>query len=95
MEFKDFLMFIVAGGGIVVASWVLERMSFFQALEAEQKQWVIFGVASVLSLTGYAVQTYVPAEVIAQIAPWFLGVSSIFSTLFLGQAFHKVDKITK
>ncbi len=95
MSLNEFLVWLTAGGASVAASWLLEKFSWFQNLEASVKQLVFFGACLVLSLGAFAVQTYVPEAVLAQLAPWFLIVSSTFAAVFIGTGFHKLAKIQK
>lgn len=93
MDLTSFLTWLVASGGsISVVSWLFERMSWFQALTSEAKDYTIFGAAAAVSCGAMAIVAYVPAETLAAIAPYFLAVSSIFATVFIGKAFHRVDK---
>jgi lipid-A-disaccharide synthase-like uncharacterized protein len=92
MELKDFLSWIIAGGGIPFVSWGLERMAWFQKLASQAKEWVFFGFAAGVTVLAYVVQTYVPIEVLQQVAPFFLLISGTFITLFIGKGFHQLDK---
>jgi hypothetical protein len=96
MGLSEFLQWLVgSGGAVIAASWIFERIPWFQAKTSEFKEWFFFGVVSVFWAGAYAVVTYVPANVIAAIQPWFLGVSTLFLVVVVGKLFHKIDKITQ
>src|SRR5574343_198863 len=92
MSINEFLVWLTGAGASVAASWLLEKFAWFQALKADSKQLVFFGVCLVLGLGSFAVQTYVPKEVLNQLAPWFLVVSTTFGAVFLGTSYHKASK---
>jgi uncharacterized membrane protein YdcZ (DUF606 family) len=93
MELNQFLTWLTAGGSIVAVSFILERIAAFQALASNVKQMVTFGACVALSFGAFAVNTYVPAEVLTQLMPWFSMVSGLFGVLFISQTFHKADKV--
>jgi hypothetical protein len=93
MTIEQVLVWIAGGGCIVAASWLLERFPKYTALASNIKELIFFGVAIVLGGGAYAIGIYVPAEVLAQIAPYFAIVSMVFSYIFLGKGFHSVDKL--
>jgi hypothetical protein len=95
MELVAFLTYLSGVGVCVAASFVLERIAWYQALEPNVKDNVFFGVCAVVALSAQAVLMFVPVEVLNQIGPWFLTVSTLFSYLYLGKTFHKVDKKEK
>ena len=89
----DFLVWLFAGGGsIAVISWVMERVNWFQSLTSEAREWLMFGLSALVGVLAYAVVNYVSAETLSLIAPYFTIVASVFGVVFLGKAFHKVDK---
>jgi hypothetical protein len=88
-----FLQWLISGGGSILAvSWLFERMKWFQNLASESKDYVIFAVSAVVGCGALALVTYVPAAVMAAIAPYFLILASVFVTVFIAKAFHKADK---
>ena len=94
MDLTGFLVWLsVGGGGAIASSWIWERIPWFQALEASYKQLVYFASCVILSVLAFLVQTYVPAETLTQLAPYFLIVASSFSTVFLGTNFHRASKV--
>jgi len=93
MDIQQFLSWLLASGGsISAASWILERLPWFQAKAADVKEWIFFGFASLISVAAYLTTTYVPTDVLQAIAPYFLLVSGVFITTVVGKMFHKVDK---
>ena len=88
-----FLKWLIGGGGSIIAvSWIFERMRWFQALTSQAKQYTIFGAAVVVGCGALAVITYAPAATLSAIAPYFLIIASIFTTVFIAETFHKADK---
>jgi hypothetical protein len=92
MELNQFLTWLTAGGSIVAVSFILERLAAFQVLASNVKQLITFGACVVLSFGAFAVNQYVPADVLAQITPYFSIISGLFGVLFISQTFHKADK---
>lgn len=90
---SDFLVWLFAGGGsIAVISWIMERVKWFQTLTSEAREWLMFALSTVVGVGAYVVVNYVPAETLELVSPYFAIVASIFGVVFLGKAFHKVDK---
>ena len=92
MSFAEFLVWLTSGGSIVAVSWLADKSAWFQSLSKEAKEYVIYGASVVLSLGAYAVNTYVPAEVMAQLAPIFAILATSFGSIFLGRIFHSLKK---
>ena len=94
MTLQEFLTFIVSSGGnAIIASWILERIPWYQGLAAQMKQWVYFAGVLGLAVIGYVVLTYVPKETLDSLAPIFALIYASFGSVFVGSAFHKVDKL--
>jgi hypothetical protein len=95
MSLNDFLtMMIGAGGSAIVASWVLERIPWYSGMnDPEKKRWIFFGACCGISMTAFLVVTFVPATILLAISPYFFLVASVFSSVFLGSAFHTADKL--
>ena len=51
-----------------------------------------FFVCLLLSTGAYAIQVYVPQEILVELAPWFSLIAASFAGVFIGTAFHKMDK---
>ena len=91
MTLTDFLVWLAGGGSILAVSWLFERWPWYQSQIAEKKQWLFFAACLVISLSTFAVQTYVPMESLQALAPWFQIVAGLFIALFLGNQFHAKD----
>lgn len=92
MTLTDFLVYLTGGGSVVALSFIMERIEWFKNLTSEAKQWVMFIGCSVISCGAFAIQQYVPKEILNQFAPYFGLLASIFVATFIAKAFHKVDK---
>jgi hypothetical protein len=92
MGIKDFIAWLAGGGFIMAASFILERIAWYQALTADKKEWVFLGSAAVIGCGAVALATYVPAAVLTALAPYFGVVFAVFSYVFLGKAFHNTTK---
>ena len=93
MELNEFLVWLFSGGGAIIAtSWLVERWPWFQTLAASTKEFLLFASAAIISCGAYAVVSFVPQATLDQIAPWFLIVSGVLSSVFVGKLFHSADK---
>lgn len=93
MELNEFLMWVAnSGGAIAIVSWAFERWPWYQTLGSDAKQWAFFGMSLGVTILAYLVLTYVPAEVLQGVAPYFMFAYATFTTVFAGQLFHKADK---
>jgi uncharacterized membrane-anchored protein len=93
MDFNTaFLWVLNSGGAAIVASFILERVAAYQEQTADAKYNIFIGVSVVISLIAYSVLTYVPAEVLAQIAPFFAVIYGAVVAAVSGTAFHKLTK---
>ncbi len=92
MDLKDFLVWVYSGGAIVMCSWIFERWDKFQELDSHMKEYLFFGLAAIFSMISYAVFTYLPVNVLEAMTPYFTILASVFVTVFIGKAFHKVDR---
>lgn len=91
----DFLTWIVyGGGGAIAVSWILEKMLWYQEKPSNVKQNIYFGIVSGFTLIIYAILNYVPAEVLAMIAPWFGIIAVTFVNVYIGTGFHRASKAT-
>jgi drug/metabolite transporter (DMT)-like permease len=96
MTLNEFLMWIAnSGGGIMVVSWLFEFWPWYQAQAPDRKKSLFFLASVLLTVAGYLALTYISADVIAMIAPYFAIVYSIFGSIFLGEGFHKFTKANK
>jgi hypothetical protein len=93
MNLHDALVWLFnSGGGAIVASFILELIPAYQALESNAKKWIYFGITVLITVAGYLAITYIPAEIIAQASPIFALIYASFVSVFVGTAFHKVTK---
>jgi hypothetical protein len=91
---EEVLKYLVsAGGASAVASFILELVPAYRNWSnAEGKKWAFFGVSLALSLGAFVVITFVPVEILKQIEPWAVLIIGVFTSQFLGTAFHKTVK---
>jgi hypothetical protein len=90
LELMSFLSWLVTSVGAgSVASWILERIPKFQALEAGAKKMWVFGTSSVLAIAAFLVIQFVPAGTLEMIAPYFAIVAAMFASAFSGEMFHR------
>ena len=95
MDVTQALQWIVnSGGGIAIVSWIAERLPWFQEQTSQKKEYIFLGASIVISLIAYTVLTYVPANILDAIAPYFTILYGTFATLYLGKAAHLLDKKT-
>lgn len=96
MTLQEFLVWAAnSGGAAMVVSFILERVPQFKDLAAETKRWVFFGASFAVTVIAYLVLTYVPQEVLLNMAPYFALFYSLFIANFGGSAFHLLDKEAK
>jgi hypothetical protein len=92
----DVLKWLAAGGGSVViaviASFLAERSQFFQSLDSVLKQAVAIIGGGLIGVAAWAVVTYVPAEVLASIAPAYAAFALSAIGALAGQAAHAARK---
>lgn len=94
MGLNEFLVWLTGGGVVICLSWLFERIDWYQNLEAKMKRLVFFLSCVLVALGAYAVQVYVPADILSMLAPYFAIVASLFYQI-LGDTFHKNDKAVK
>jgi hypothetical protein len=93
MGLSEFLVWLsVGGGGAIAASWIWERIPWFQMLEVTVKQLVYFASCILLSIVAFLIQSYVPVETLGRLAPYFAIIASAFYSVFLGTTFHRASK---
>jgi hypothetical protein len=96
MTFTGFLTWLTtSGGSIVAASWLLGQIPGYDTLLEKTKQWIFFGVAAVLGGGAYAGITYLPANTVAAIAPYFMIVSLVFVAIFVNKAYTQAKNAAK
>jgi hypothetical protein len=92
MALTDLLVWLSGGGCVIAASWLLERFPKYVALPDNIKELIFFLVAAFFGTGAYAASVYVPVAILSAIGPYFLILSAIFSYVFVGGAFHALDK---
>jgi len=93
MTLNEFLLWIAnSGGSAMVVSWILELIPWYQKQEANIKKYIYAGLTAVVAILGYLGVTYLPAQLIADVTPYFAIVYGIFTSIFLGTGFHKTTK---
>lgn len=91
---EEFLKYLIFGGGsVATVSFLGERWAWFQLFEKEAKRFYSFVASALIGIGAYAFLTYAPAGTIEMLTPYFMIVSSVFGTHYLGQAFHAKDKL--
>lgn len=92
-DFASLLTWLIAGGGAsAVVSWLAERSTWFQGLDARAK-WVLMVVASCLiAIVAKLLLDFLPAQVFSAIEPYATVIIIIVSTYLTGQAAHGIDK---
>lgn len=92
MSQEQFLVWIISGGGAaVVLSFVLERLSWFQAQSSTARQYIALAGTLALGLAAYAYLTLVPADIRAAVDPWFGVVAGLVAPWIASQLAHKAD----
>jgi uncharacterized membrane protein HdeD (DUF308 family) len=96
MGLNEFLAYLAGGSGAaLVVSWIFEQWAWYSKQTPAFKQWFYFFGCAVISLGAYAVMTFVPAEVLTTLAPYFAIIAVAFGSAFSGSLFHKNTKLTK
>lgn len=95
MGVLDFLNWILYSGGVnVLVSAVLEYIPQFKVASADAKKVVVV-VLNVLVVAGvYAVEVYVPADLLVKIDPLFKIIAGLFLPYAAQQAYHKLTKVS-
>lgn len=94
MSLMDFLVWIsVSGGNTMIASWLLERSNWFQSKAADVKKYIFFGLSALLAVSSYLITRYVPVDFLTVLTPIFSILYVTWGSVFLGEVFHKFDKV--
>lgn len=92
MDLTQFLTWLATSAGATVAlAFIAERVPAFQTLTPQGRSLVHLIGSIAIALAAYAVLTFVPAEVLAQIAPVFQIVYGVAGAWIAGQIGHKAD----
>lgn len=95
MELNELLVWLTAGGSVVVVSWCAENFGWFQSLDSMKKRLAMWFSACILGSAALAVTLYVPADALAAAAPFMKVLIANFGTIFLGELYHKLTKQPK
>jgi hypothetical protein len=96
MNIQDFLIWLLnSGGSIIIVSWLLEQWGWYQLQTPALKRNLFFGFSVLVATSAYGILTFVPADTLQMIAPFFQIFYVTFSTIFLGTKFHKETKVNK
>lgn len=95
-QFNEILVWVTSGGGAaIIASFILERLAWFQAQTSEWRRVIFALVSAALGLGSYAVIQFVPPETLNAIAPWFLIAISLVVPILTGTVAHTFDPANK
>ena len=72
-----------------IVSFLLERVQWFQAQDANTKAIFAFTIAVVLPLISYALLNYVPQPLIDQLQPWYAAAVTGVIGFIGSQVWHK------
>ena len=95
MNINDFLVWLMGGGSIAAANWVLGQFSGYNNLADKVKSWIFFGLAVVFGGGAYAISQYVPRAVLTALQPYFLIVVFVFVYVFINHFVTKINDIQK
>ena len=96
MSITEFLIWLSSSAGATTAlSFVAERLPAFQALSASARSYTMLIGSVAIAGAAYAVLTYTPPEVLAQLVPWFQVVYGVVAAWIANQFAHKADPQNK
>jgi len=97
MDFPTTLEALLAPAGVALvfgylSAFLLENVSFFQALNALQKRAALVVLATLLNLAAFAALNFVPPATLDALQPWYL---IIVTGLTLGMAEYAHQKVNR
>lgn len=93
MSIQEFLVWLSGGlGATMVASYIAERSSWFQALESNARKFYTALSASALAILAYLTYTYVPSDVWVALTPYWQLVLGVVAVNYGTEVFHWFDK---
>lgn len=93
MSIQDFLVWLSGGlGATIVASYVMERLAWFQKRGVEAKKIIKTAGASGVAILAYVTYQYVPAEVWVILTPYWQLVLGAIAVNYGVEVFHWFDK---
>lgn len=92
MSIQEFLVWLSGGlGATLVASYVLERVAWFQALSVGAKKLYKTIGSAVIAILAYLTYEYVPADVWVALTPYWQVVLSAIAVNYGVEVFHWFD----
>lgn len=93
MSIQEFLVWLSGGvGATLVASYILERLAWFQSLSSEAKKLYKTVGSSLVALLAYLTYEYVPAEVWTSLTPYWQLVLGTIAVNYGVEVFHWFDR---
>lgn len=92
MSIQEFLVWLSGGlGATIVASYIAERLEWFQSKTSEVKKLIKTIGASLVAVLAYVTYQYVPAEVWAILTPYWQIVLGVVVVNYGVEVFHYFD----
>ena len=95
MNLNQFLVWLIGGGCVAAANWVLEQFAWYATMAQKAKNWLFFGLSIVFGGGAYAVSQYVPSATLVSLEPYFLIAVFAFSYIFINGLTTKINDIQK
>jgi hypothetical protein len=90
MDIFQFLTWLAGGvGSSIAVSWLFSKWTWYNAQSSNFKKYSFAVACALVSLAGYAVLTFVPAETLTLLQPYFAIVAVAFGGLFAGNSFYQ------
>jgi len=87
----DVVRLLATGGGIgALLSFLLERVSWFQALSSSARYWIVLVVSVGLPVLATVALQFVPAGVWEALQPYWNALAAGFLVWLSSQAAHKL-----
>jgi hypothetical protein len=93
MNLNQFLTWLIGGGCVAAANWVLGQFSWYATMAQKAKNWLFFGMAFLFGGGAYAVSQYVPATTLTALEPYFFIAVFAFSYIFINHLTTKINDI--
>jgi hypothetical protein len=95
MTIAQFLAWLIGGGFVAAANWVLGQFSWYANMAQNAKNWLFFGISLLFGGGAYAVTQYVPVATLNSLEPYFLIAVFAFTFVFINRLVTKVNDIQK
>jgi hypothetical protein len=90
MDIFQFFTWLAGGvGSSIVVSWLFSKWPWYNAQSSNFKKYGFAVACALVSLAGYAVMTFVPADILTMLQPYFAIIAVAFSGLFAGNSFYQ------